>query len=194
MYTSIKAYYKELIPAMTDAEWEGLEKLLVLKKLKKGELLIREGEVCNYVSFINKGMMRIYINAVKQEVSLGFIGQNDYLSSYVSFLTRKPSHENIEALEDTEVLNLSYNSMQKLYKEFPIYEIVGRKIAENLFIMVSLRTNALLLLSPEERYNEMIENSPMLLQQLPQYMLASFIGITPRHLSRIRANQLKKKK
>ena len=94
--------------------------------------------------------------------------------------------QNIGALTDVESVDLGFDDMQRLYKGYPVFQEFGRKIAEMLFIMLNQRNTALLALTPEERYRNMIVNSPLLLQQVPQYMLASFIGVTPEHLSRIR--------
>jgi CRP-like cAMP-binding protein len=186
MFAQIKNYYKNLLPELAEHEWQAIEKNLTIKRLKKGELLVKEGTICNNVSFINYGLLRFYMLVDGKEVSTGFFIENQYISSYESFLTRQPSHENIEVLEDAEVLELSYNQMQTLYYQYPIYQIFGRKMAEYLFIFVSQRTNALLVLSPEQRYQKLISTNSALLQRVPQYMLASYIGVTPEHLSRIR--------
>lgn len=84
------------------------------------------------------------------------------------------------------MLDLSYDQLQKLYKTHPIFQIFGRLIAEYLFIFISQRTTSLLLLTPEQRYQKLISNNSALLQRIPQYMLASYVGVTPEHLSRIR--------
>jgi len=121
-----------------------------------------------------------------KEISTGFMMEGQYISAYESFLTRQPSNENIDALQDTELLQLSYTDMQRIYETYPVYHIFARKVAELLFIQISQRTTALQLLTPEQRYQSMIEKGSLLPQQIPQYMLASYIGVTPEHLSRIR--------
>lgn len=190
MFDLIKAYYLNMIPHLTPGEWQAMEDFLEIKVLKKGEHLIKQGQVCNHVFFVNYGFTRVYKEVKGREISSGFIGANQYISAYDSFLTRQPSHENIDVIEDAELLLLSYDQMQHLYDRYPVYQIFGRKIAEQLFIMVSQRSNALLLLTPEERYKNMIQNESKLLQQVPQYMLASYIGVTPEHLSRIRKKMM----
>jgi len=186
MFDKVHDYYKRLVPGMTEAEWKALESKLTVEPVQKGSLLIRQGEISRTVSFINKGLVRSYYLSDGQEINTGFIAENEYVSSYSSFLTRQPSAENIDALEDCELINLSYESMQELYLSHPIYERFGRKIAEMLYIMVSSHTTLLLTLSPEERYQTILQYQPYLIQRVPQYMIASFIGITPEHLSRIR--------
>jgi CRP-like cAMP-binding protein len=186
VFSQIKAYYKLLIPALQEEDWLSMEKFLTVQHLRKGELLTRNGEVCNQVSFINKGLLRFYYLVEGKEICTGFVAENNYIAQYESFLTRQPSTGNIDALEDCELINLSYDSIQALYRSNPIFETFGRKIAELLFIMISMQTTRLLTLSPEERYQSVIENQPFIIQRVPQYMIASFIGITPEHLSRLR--------
>ena len=94
--------------------------------------------------------------------------------------------ESIDVLEDAELLSLNYEQMMMLYKNYPVFETFGRKIAEQLYVWISQRCTALLLLTPEQRYLRMIENNSSLPQQIPQYMLATYIGVTPEHLSRLR--------
>ena len=121
-----------------------------------------------------------------KDISIGFVGAGEYTSEYESFLTQKPAAQNIGALTEVEVIDLAFDDMQRLYKLYPVFQEFGRKISEMLFIMLNQRNTALLALTPEERYTQMIQTNASLLQLVPQYMLASFIGVTPEHLSRIR--------
>jgi CRP-like cAMP-binding protein len=186
MFDQLKTYYGNLVPGIQQDDWNALEQKLTIQHLKKGEFLIRNSEICRQVSFINKGLLRVFYLADGKEICTGFVCENDYLSSYASFLTNQPSSENMDALEDSELINLSYSDMQKLYVSNPVFETFGRKIAETLFIKISLQTARLLTMSPEERYLSVIQYQPFIIQRVPQYMIASFIGITPEHLSRIR--------
>lgn len=192
MFEQIRKYYTNLIPKLNSTEWNALENKLTIKHFKKGEAIVKQGEVCNYVYFINKGFCRLFKVIDGKEIATGFIEDNEYISVYDSFLTRQPAFESLEALEDTELICLSYTDMQVLYQQYPIFETFGRKIAEQLFIWTVQRSNALLMLSPEQRYINMIENNAILIQKVPQYMLASYIGVTPEHLSRIRKKMLSK--
>ncbi len=186
MFKNIRQYYQNKTPHLTDEEWQVLEDCLEIKYFKKGDHIIREGEVCNHVYFINKGFTRFYVNVDGKEIAVGFIGANEYIAAYESFLTRQPAMESIDVLEDAELLSLNYEQMMMLYKNYPVFETFGRKIAEQLYVWISQRCTALLLLTPEQRYLRMIENNSSLPQQIPQYMLATYIGVTPEHLSRLR--------
>ena len=186
MFEQIKQYYQGLVPKMDEEDWQQLQPKLTLQYLKKGEFLTRAGEVCRNVSFINKGLLRLFYLVDGKDVCAGFGHENQYLAQYDSFLMRTVSAGNIDALEDCELINLSYDDMQWIYQSCPVFERFGRKIAEMLFIMVSSQTNRLLTLTPEERYQELVQTQSFVLQRVPQYMIASYIGITPEHLSRIR--------
>ena len=182
----IKSYYQNLVPAMEETDWKALNSLFTFRQLKKGEFLTKHGEVSRTVSFINKGLLRMCYLIDGKEICTGFVCENNYISSYASFLTQVPSAENIDALEECELVNLSYDDLQQLYKSNPVFEIFGRRIAEYLFIMVSSQTTRLLTLTPEDHYQSIIKYQPFVIQRVPQYMIASCIGISPEHLSRLR--------
>lgn len=186
MFDQVKAYYTTLVPALREEDWNVMQEKFTVQKLRKGELLIRSGEICRQVNFINKGLLRMFYMIDGREICTGFINENEYISQYDSFLTKQPSTGNIDALEDCELINLSYDDMQAIYKTNPVFERFGRKIAEMLFIMISFQATRLLTMTPEERYQSVIEQQPFVIQRVPQYMIASFIGITPEHLSRLR--------
>ncbi len=186
MFNGIKNYYKRLVPDLTTSDLDALEECLVVKRYQKGELIVRSGQICNNVSYINSGLTRLYYTVDGKDISIGFVGAGEYTAEYESFLTRQPAAQNIDALTEVEVIDLGYDNMQRLYSEYPSFQQFGRKMAESLFIMLNQRNTALLALTPEERYRHMIANDTRLMQQVPQYMLASYIGVTPEHLSRIR--------
>jgi CRP/FNR family transcriptional regulator, anaerobic regulatory protein len=185
MYKQIRNYYESFI-RITDEQWSLLEERLVLKKIKKGDFYTSKGEVCNDVVFLNKGMAKMYDIIEEKEYIKAFFFENQYLSEYCSFLTRKPSEMYIEIIEDAEVLSLDYDSVQLLYEKIPEYQKFGRLIAEYLFIEGTQRTASLLADSPEQRYLKLQKNNPHIIQRIPQYMVASYLGVTPEALSRIR--------
>jgi CRP-like cAMP-binding protein len=192
MYSKVKAYISQFIE-LSDQEWAEKEKLLIPKSLKKGELLLTEGQVCNFVSFVNEGYFRVFRLVDDKEVTVNFFFENSIASDYISFITRQPAKENIEALRDAEVLQLSYDSMQQLREQTPAFERFGRIIAEKSFIALYKRSNALLYKKPEELYLELRRQRPKIIERIPQYFIASYLGITPEYLSRIRSQFAQKK-
>ena len=146
MYTTnkfqqLKAFYQFLVPTLSEASWERCEQVLQVRSFKKGEMIQKEGTVSNYVSFINYGLVRMYYRADGREKVVCFFNENNYVSDYMSFLTRNPARINIQAMEDTELIETSYEQLQLLYRDVPEANLLGRMIAEQLFIKMEERRN-----------------------------------------------------
>ena len=188
----LKAYYQFLVPTLSETSWERCEKILQVRNFKKGDMIHREGSVCNYVYFINHGFVRIFYRAADgREKTVCFFNENNYISDYVSFLTRKPANINIQALDDTELVETSYENLQQLYKDVPEANLLGRMIAEQLFIRMDEGNAANINVTIEQRYTNLLNEQPWLSQKAPQYMIASVLGITPEALSRVKARMNK---
>lgn len=175
-----------MVPSLTEEIWAGMETNAIFKTYKKGENYIVPGEQENYVTFINKGGFRFFTIVDEKELTCDFIFENDYISEYEGFLKRTPANIYIQALEDTEVIKFHYDDVQNCYEKYPQIQKFGRLIAEKFLLDVIERSNSLLFSTPEDRYNKLVLDKPELLQRVPQYMIASFIGVTPEALSRIR--------
>ena len=178
--------FLETITPLTDVEWEKIQSRLRMRSFRKGDELLREGQVCTDVYFILKGLIRIYVVNDGKEICRQFFFENSFVSEYQSFLNQQPARLSVDVLEDTEVLTFTYDDMQYFYREIPAFQLIGRKIAEYLFLKITERVNSFLIESPEERYQSLIDSRPKVLQRIPQYMIASYLGITPEHLSRLR--------
>lgn len=185
VFTRIKEYYQRLV-SLTEEEWQILESNFKVYQLPKNSIVHQAGKVCDEVYFVNKGIIRSYSKIEDREYIEAFFVEGDYLSDYSSFLTQSPGMSIIEALEETELIALDYASVQRLYKEIPALQKFGRLMAEFLFLLISERSNSLLFESPEQRYQKLVNKKSIILQRVPQYMIASYIGITPEALSRIR--------
>jgi CRP-like cAMP-binding protein len=184
-FNQVRKFYENFI-SLSNEEWELLEPNLRVQKLMKGQKLHSEGEVCNDVTFVNSGLLKCYHFIDGKEYIEAFFSQNEYCADYSSFLMRQPGKLYIEALEDCELVLLDYDTVQLLYDKVKNFQKFGRLMAEFLFTQISLRNNALLFESPEQRYLKFSKNRPDLLQRVPQYMIASYLGVTPEALSRIR--------
>jgi CRP/FNR family transcriptional regulator, anaerobic regulatory protein len=167
-------------------EEEAFLQILEYKKLKKKEYLLQEGQICNKITFINSGCIRCFYNVDGVENTIQFFFNDSWYTDYASFLTGNPTMENMQALENSEVVQIKKNDLYKLYETMPIFERVGRIFAENAFLSVSqlnqMKTNE----EPEIRYLNLLKTRPELAQQIPQHYIASYLGIKPETLSRIR--------
>lgn len=170
----------------TDEEIMNLVSGLDSRVIKKNCFLLREGEVCKHVAFINKGLIRLYYVKDGKEYNSGFFQPGTWVSEYASFLHKKPSLFYIEALDDTELFLLSFENMQKLYNQGKAFERLGRLIAENLFLAYFKRNMSLMLDSPEERYLTFLKENASLVELIPLKHIASYVGVEPESLSRIR--------
>jgi CRP-like cAMP-binding protein len=161
--------------------------LLEIKILKKNDHFLRMNEPCHYLGFVKKGTLRsYYINESGDEISFVFHVDNQLFTDYESILLKTTSKLNIQALEDTEVLLLHRDDLENLYKTESYWQEFGRKITESIYLSAKKRVENLLCYSPEKRYENLLIENPTIFQKVPQKYIASYIGITPQSLSRIR--------
>jgi CRP-like cAMP-binding protein len=171
----------------TENELNLLDVLITFRKLKKGDFLQRENEVCNEVVFIKKGILRsFFFNNKGDEITNCFAFENEFMASFASFITKEKAEENIQALTDTEVQVLSRKSLEKLYQSGYNWQETGRKLTEIEFVNLNKRMISFQKLSGAQRYEELFQHHQKYLQFIPLQYLASYLGVTPRHLSRIR--------
>ncbi|MVN20332.1 Crp/Fnr family transcriptional regulator [Mucilaginibacter arboris] len=164
------------------------------KTYRKKTLLLSEGQVCNFEAYLVKGCVkRYYIDPNGDEVILQFAVEDWWVSDMVSFTEQVPSHLYIETIEETELLQITYPNKELLFKQVPQLERVFRLLVQRAYSVLENRFFTGLTASAEERYLNFIKKYPILPQRVPQYQIASYLGITPEALSRIRASLLRKK-
>ena len=139
------------------------------------------------MTVVYKGGLRYFSRGEKGDYTIGFAFEGEWIGDYESFLLQVPSPDFIEALDDCELFTLNYTDMQALYQHSQRFERFGRLIAEKLFIDTAKSKRNLMLQSAEERYLELLTNQPHIFERLPQHLIASYLGIQPQSLSRIRA-------
>ena len=183
---SFKAFLSQHI-TLGPEDWEIISSKLHERIAKKGEILTNHGQVENTLYFVIDGIVRLFYEADTKDITLNFAFPNSFISCYSSFLTSKETDFILQALTDCKLAYLTKNDLEYLYLNTTCGQELGRILAEKLFLYLSERENAFLLKSPTQRYLDLFDEQAQLIQEIPQKYLASYIGITPQALSRIRA-------
>ena len=163
------------------------------KSIKKGDLFLAEGQICKQVGFIVNGLMRYYINHDGEDKTYAFARENNFICNNESFIPQIPSTKIIQALEDCEILQISYEDLQLFYKSVKQAERFGRLIIEQVFIQTLQDLSSFYTDTPKLRYEKFIKEHPDLQQRISQYHIASFVGVKPQSLSRIRKKTFNQK-
>ena len=173
--------------ALTTGEEEKIRTYLTPKKLRKKQYLLQEGDVCRSIAFVEKGALREYsVDENGNEQIIQFAIEGWTISDLYSFLTGEPATYNIDALEDSELVLISKAAHEELLTKNSRYETYIRLQVTGAYLALQKRLNSVLSLSPEERYKNLVQSYPDLVQRFPQHMIASHMGLTPETLSRIR--------
>lgn len=178
----------EEISKISDGDWHYFSSRMVARNFPKKRIFLKLGEVENYISFIETGVVRLYLpkEFVEKEVTFGFSFKNQFISAYDSFLTRMPSLYELETLSETSMYSISYPDLQDVYANTQFGNLIGRLTAERLFVIKSKREQSLLNESAEERYLRLFKERRELIDVIPLKYVSSYIGVTPQALSRIR--------
>lgn len=169
--------------------------LLHHRKLRKRQYLLQAGEVCRYENFVIKGCVRAYTVDDKGEEHIVMFAMEDWwISDMYSFITATPATLHIDALEDTEVLSIEKNDLENVYLRIPLFERFYRLLLQNSIVANQRRVLASISQTAEEQYLAFIRKYPSLDQRVPQSQIASYLGITPETISRIRKQWVDGKK
>lgn len=189
MYDRLQTHIAHLVE-LTDDEFTFLKTLFIPKKLRRKQYLVQEGDVCKYITFVDKGLLRAYtVDSKGTEHIVQFAPEGWWTSDMYSFLTGERSDYNIEALEDAELLLLDRVNMERMVSAVPKMERYLRIMLQNNYIATHRRIVLSLSQSAEEKYTEFVQRYPDIVQRVPQHMIASYLGITPAFLSRIRGRK-----
>lgn len=173
---------------LTPEECEIIRSLFVYRKYRKRQYIQQEGEVTRLETFVIKGITRTYeVDETGQEHVIQFGPEDWWVGDLYSFLTDTPSKYNIDCLEDTEALQITKQDQETLYQRVPKMERHFRILIQNAFIASTQRLSSSLSKSASEQYEEFIKRYPHIEQRVPNHQIASYLGITPQSLSRIRA-------
>lgn len=174
------------ITQQSDKDWKIFSSKLKRKEFPKKTTLLKIGQKESHLSFIEKGIIRFFIPREFDDLTFGFAFADSFVSAYDSFLTKNPSTYQLETLTDTVLWRLTYQDLQKIYGETEVGNEIGRLASEDLYLKKAKREVSLLNDTAEQRYLKLFTEQPHLIKQVPLKYIASYIGITPQALSRIR--------
>ncbi len=180
--------YLDQIATISNSDWEFFMSKLQPRVIKKKAIFLKLNAIENHISFIESGVVRLFIpkENPEKEITFGFSFKDQFISAYDSFLTQTPSAYELQALTDTTLLSITYSDLQAVYNNTQIGNLIGRLTAERLFLLKSKREQNLLNLTAEERYLKLFKERPELLKVIPLKYISSYIGVTAQALSRIR--------
>jgi CRP/FNR family transcriptional regulator, anaerobic regulatory protein len=185
MYDKLKSVMTQIHP-ISESDWAFAVPYFKYEEVKKGAVLLKEGQVCNTTYFVVAGALRIYqFNGQKETIRNIFL-ENSLFTESASAYTRRPSEYSIDALEDSKLLTISYQDSELVFTHSIALATLARRIIQNVLATIIDRNNEVLNLDGKARYRKLLKEKPHIFQRVPQYMIASYLGLTPEALSRIR--------
>ncbi len=179
--------YINFISNIKRETWEKFSELFEETSLKKGEYFIKEGELASQIGFLKEGVIRAFYRDNRgAEYNKHFFTNNNFAAGYSSLITGAPNLINQQALTDCKLFTARYKDIELLYETYQDLERFGRKLAEQFFVHKEQREVNIVMLDADKRYLIFQQEFPFLEQLIPQYHIASYLGITPTQLSRIR--------
>jgi CRP-like cAMP-binding protein len=176
---------------LTEEETSRFTSVLKMKTLRRRQYLLQAGDVCRFEYFVSKGLLRAYTVDDKGAEHIVMLAAEDWwISDLFSFLSETPSTMHIDALEHSEVITIEKPDLEKLYIEIPKFERLMRIMFQKAFVAQQQRILGSISQSAEERYTSFVKKYPSLEQRIPQTQVASYLGITPETLSRVRKQQI----
>jgi CRP-like cAMP-binding protein len=156
------------------------------KEVKKKEILLRAGRICQHIYFIEKGLLRCYYMQGQHEVCSWFMKEGDVIASVESFFDQKESYESIQAVEDSVVHYISFQQLQYVYQTFIEFNYVGRELVQKYYKLSEQRLYSLRMQQAGERYQWLLNHHPELVLRVPAKFIASYLGIDETTLSKIK--------
>ena len=179
--------------SLSNEEIEVIQSLFSHKKLRKNQYILQQGDVARYETFVVSGLTRTYEVDNNGLEHVLFFGPEDWwVGDLYSFLSGKPSLYNVDCLEATEVLQISRENLDRVYELVPKMNFYFRLLLQNAFIALTQRISSTLSKPALQRYKEFLNQYPHIEQRIPNHQIASFLGITPQSLSRLRREQAQK--
>lgn len=181
---SLITYFEKM--GFSENDLKSFLSCIKIRQFSANEMILSKGQLENYLSFIDQGMVRYYVVANDKEITFDFGFKNSFYCAYDSFYNRSKTEIYIEALTDCQLYSISHENLQVLYEKCEITKKLGRLATEYLLSKKVKREIHLLTKTPQERYEDLLRQQPKYIQHIPLKYLASYIGVVPETLSRIR--------
>ena len=178
--------YFQKITTLSTEESLILSKSMAFKDFEKGDFLIKEGQYENHSFFVMEGLVRQYKNVSGNEITTNFFTEEQWIISLENFAEKSASRYNLICAEDTTVVIGDEEKAEKIFKQFPRFEKISRQIMESVFKAQQEQMTSYLTNNPTERYLKLMKERPDIVQRVAQYDIATYIGVKPESLSRIR--------
>lgn len=192
MFSDINKFISKRI-SLTEKEYAFFNTILVKQTFKKKQIILQPGMICDFEAYVTKGLFRTYfINESGNEKDLFFAPEDWWIGDLVSFSQQKPSNLYIQALEDSEVLMVNYENKKVVFNEIPAFERLFRLMVQKAYETMMDRFISTISETSESRYLSFIQKYPSIPLRVPQHMIASYLGITPEFLSKIRSKLSKR--
>ena len=175
------------IVTLTDQEFSTFCSAFETKRLARNQFFLKEGEICNFVGFVNHGAL-VYFKSMPNgnEMTTDFAFEGEWVTINHSRLNNSPSTIQIKAIENTELLVVSQQTLSEMYLRIPKLERLGRILMEQAYLKIARQSIDLQVLTAKERYEGVLRNYPEIFRRVPLYHIANYLGIAPKSLSRIR--------
>jgi CRP-like cAMP-binding protein len=181
----LKQYLRQFLPFSEEELDVGID-LFEQEKISKGDFYVREGQFVNRIAFVTSGLFRLFYQLEGEEKIMLFFSEKQFMTDYFGYLTQTPSIRPIQALEDAEVWSIDRENLDQLFAMSKSWEHLGRQLAEKAYVTSVHRANRLLHDDYDTRLHTFLEENPELMQRVPQYMIASYLNMTPETLSRVK--------
>ena len=193
MYEVFFKKFREKVP-LNQAEEDTIKTFLTPKKLRKKQYLLQEGDVSKYIGFVDKGALKSYsVDDSGTEHIIQFAIEGWTIADLYSFITAEPATYNIDALEDSEIILISKTAHEELLATLPKYETYIRLQLTGAYLALQRRLTSIISSTLEERYKHFVSLYPDIVQRVPHHMIASYMGLTPETLSRVRRKMITRK-
>ena len=185
MHTELLQNFNQIVSLTTEEE-EFVQRAFSPFKLSKGHYFLKAGETNQHIGFIKKGLVRYFVYKNEEEATFEFAKELEFIADYQNFSLNRTSLQNIQAIEDCELLIVNYADVQHFFNTTKNGNLLGRLVIENRFDVMVNQLLSIYMQNQEERYTHFIDTYSDLAQRIPQYLIASYVGIKPQSLSRIR--------